>query len=138
MANMGSVKMNPARNRLIGAMPKVGIRPTMDGRRKGVRESLEDQTMALARSVAVFLEKNLRHANGLPHVGLLAADTGLHAQRAGDGGLPAQRLECFWCAGSDGGRLPRLCGLRPAVRRLLAIVATRACSGLAWGASGPS
>ncbi len=55
-----------ARNRLIGAMPKIGIRPTIDGRRRGVRESLEGQTMDLARSVARLLESSLRHANGLP------------------------------------------------------------------------
>lgn len=54
------------RNRLIGEMPRIGIRPTIDGRRKGVRESLEGQTMALAQAVADLLTENLRHANGLP------------------------------------------------------------------------
>jgi L-fucose isomerase-like protein len=49
-------------------MPKIGIRPAIDGRRKGVRESLEDQTMAMAKSAAQFLTSNLRHANGLPVV----------------------------------------------------------------------
>lgn len=66
MANVKDIKMNPPQNRLIGDMPKIGIRPTIDGRRKGVRESLEDQTMAMAKSVASFLTENLRHANGLP------------------------------------------------------------------------
>ena len=33
---------------LVGAFPKIGIRPTIDGRRKGVRESLETQVMAMA------------------------------------------------------------------------------------------
>jgi L-fucose/D-arabinose isomerase len=56
----------PSVNRLIGEMPKIGIRPAIDGRRKGVRESLEDQTMALARATADFLSANLRHSNGLP------------------------------------------------------------------------
>ena len=37
------------KNRLIGPMPKIGIRPTIDGRRKGVRESLESQTLAMGR-----------------------------------------------------------------------------------------
>jgi L-fucose isomerase len=60
------IKMNSPQNRLIGDMPKIGIRPTIDGRRKGVRESLEDQTMAMAKSAAEFLTANLRHANGLP------------------------------------------------------------------------
>ena len=50
--------------RLQGALPKVGIRPTIDGRREGVRESLEDQTMGMAKATARFLEKNLRHASG--------------------------------------------------------------------------
>jgi L-fucose isomerase len=53
-------------NRLIGPMPKVGIRPAIDGRRKGVRESLEQQTLEMARSVARRLESKLRHSNGLP------------------------------------------------------------------------
>ncbi len=56
--------MSKTKKRLIGNLPKIGIRPTIDGRRKGVRESLEDQTMAMARRAASFLEKKLTHANG--------------------------------------------------------------------------
>lgn len=56
----------PVRNRLIGSLPRIGIRPTIDGRRKGVRESLEGQTMDMARAVARLLQERLRHANGLP------------------------------------------------------------------------
>lgn len=52
-------------NRLQGDMPKIGIRPTIDGRRGGIRESLENVTMMMARSVASLLSKNLRHSNGL-------------------------------------------------------------------------
>ena len=59
------VKMNTSQNRLVGAMPKIGIRPVIDGRRRGIRESLEDQTMALAKAVAGLLSEN-RYANGLP------------------------------------------------------------------------
>ncbi|MTI59052.1 MAG: L-fucose isomerase [Firmicutes bacterium] len=55
-------------------MPKIGIRPTIDGRERGVRESLEEQTMNLAKSAARFLEENLYHANGLP-VECVIADT---------------------------------------------------------------
>ncbi|WP_086981344.1 L-fucose isomerase [Vibrio aphrogenes] len=44
---------------------KIGIRPTIDGRRMGVRESLEDQTMNMAKSAALFIEENLRHTNGM-------------------------------------------------------------------------
>jgi len=43
---------------------KIGIRPTIDGRRLGVRESLEAQTMNMAKSVAELFESNIRHANG--------------------------------------------------------------------------
>src|SRR5579862_8442889 len=51
---------------LIGSLPKIGIRPTIDGRRKGVRESLEGQVMAMARNAAKFLSTNLRYPNGKP------------------------------------------------------------------------
>jgi L-fucose isomerase len=74
MTDVNELNLIPPRNRLIGAMPKIGIRPTIDGRRKGVRESLEDQTMALAQSAARLLSENLRHANGLP-VECVVADT---------------------------------------------------------------
>ena len=45
-------------------MPKIGIRPVIDGRRKGVRESLEDQTMNMAKAAAELIESNLRYPNG--------------------------------------------------------------------------
>lgn len=51
--------------RLQGTIPKIGIRPTIDGREKGVRESLEDQTMGMAKSLADFITQNLRHPNGM-------------------------------------------------------------------------
>ena len=51
-------------NRLRGDLPKIGIRPTIDGRMGGVRESLEDQTMNMARNAAKFLSGNLQHADG--------------------------------------------------------------------------
>ncbi|MFT8459924.1 MAG: L-fucose isomerase [Liquorilactobacillus ghanensis] len=44
--------------------PPIGIRPTIDGRRKGIRESLEDQTMDMAKSVAELLETNLTYPDG--------------------------------------------------------------------------
>ncbi|MGL6175272.1 MAG: L-fucose isomerase [Cellulosilyticaceae bacterium] len=50
--------------RLNGELPKIGIRPTIDGRRKGVRESLEEQTMGMARMVAELIEETLRHPSG--------------------------------------------------------------------------
>ncbi|MCL4561712.1 MAG: L-fucose isomerase [Chloroflexi bacterium] len=65
---------NAPRNRLIGTLPKIGIRPIIDGRRKGIRESLEGQTMALAQAAARLFSENLRHANGMP-VECVIADT---------------------------------------------------------------
>ena len=61
-------------NLWVGSLPKIGIRPAIDGRRKGVRESLEDTTMALARATAELLSANLRHPNGQP-VKCVIADT---------------------------------------------------------------
>lgn len=63
-------------NRLRGALPKIGIRPTIDGRLGGVRESLEAQTMGMAEAVAGLLRRELRHACGLP-VEVVIADTTL-------------------------------------------------------------
>ncbi|WP_448162831.1 L-fucose isomerase [Bacillus mobilis] len=56
--------MKTVHNRFYNKLPKIGIRPTVDGRRNGVRESLEDMTMNLAKSVAKLLTENLRHYNG--------------------------------------------------------------------------
>ncbi len=53
-----TIKMRPAENRLIGNLPKIGIRPIIDGRRRGVRESLEQPTLALARAAAALLTSN--------------------------------------------------------------------------------
>jgi len=60
--------------RWIGAFPKIGIRPAIDGRRRGVRESLEDQVMGMARNAAAFLSENLRYPDGTP-VECVLADT---------------------------------------------------------------
>jgi L-fucose isomerase len=109
MANVKDIELVPLHDRLIGDMPKIGIRPTIDGRRKGVRESLEDQTMAMARSTAEFLSNNLRHANGLP-VECVIADTCIGgvaeaaqaaAKFAKEGvGLSVTVTPC-WCYGSE-------------------------------------
>ena len=50
--------------RLIGRLPKVGIRPVIDGREHGVRESLEAQTMAMAKAAAALITENLRFPGG--------------------------------------------------------------------------
>lgn len=69
------LQVTEARNRLLGELPKIGIRPTIDGRLGGVRESLEEQTMGMAHQVAAFLSANLRHANGLPVECVIAEST---------------------------------------------------------------
>ena len=65
-----------AQNRLIGDYPVIGIRPTIDGRRGylGVRESLEDQTMGMAKAAKKLFEENLRYSNGEP-VKVVISDT---------------------------------------------------------------
>lgn len=45
---------------------KIGIRPVIDGRMEGVRESLEDQTMEMAMNLALFLSKNIKNQDGKP------------------------------------------------------------------------
>ena len=57
-------KINNDYRTVIGDFPKVGIRPVIDGRERGVRESLENQTMNMARSAAELISKNLRYPNG--------------------------------------------------------------------------
>ena len=66
MAKIEGIKVNEPRARLRGGLPKIGIRPAIDGRRKGIREDLEGQTMGMAKAAAEFLTKSLRHPNGLP------------------------------------------------------------------------
>ena len=65
-----------AKSRLIGEYPVIGIRPTIDGRRGKikVRESLEDQTMNMAKSAAKLIEENVFYSNG-EHVKVIIADT---------------------------------------------------------------
>ncbi len=65
-----------AENRYVGSYPVIGIRPTIDGRRGKlkVRESLEEQTMNMARSCAKLIQDNLRYSNGEP-VKVVISDT---------------------------------------------------------------
>jgi len=60
------LSVNAPVNRLVGDLPKVGIRPTIDGRYGGVRESLEPVCMAMAEAAKALIESKLRHACGLP------------------------------------------------------------------------
>ncbi|WP_405115184.1 L-fucose isomerase [Paenibacillus sp. FSL K6-1217] len=89
--------------------PKIGIRPTIDGRRRGVRESLEAQTMGMAQRVAAFLQENLRYPDG-SQVECIIADSTIGgvkeaaaaAQKfAGAGvGVSITVTPC-WCYGSE-------------------------------------
>ncbi|WP_282708459.1 L-fucose isomerase [Ligilactobacillus sp. Marseille-Q7487] len=55
--------------------PKIGIRPTIDGRRKGIRESLEQQTMAMAKAAASLIESALKYPDGTPVQTVIANTT---------------------------------------------------------------
>lgn len=54
--------------------PKIGIRPTIDGRWGGVRESLEEQTMNMAKRAVKLIEENLKYPDGTP-VQCVVSDT---------------------------------------------------------------
>ncbi len=73
-ANPKEFVMNPTKPQLPGTLPRIGIRPIIDGRMRGVRESLEDQTMGIANAIKDFLEANVRHSCGAP-VECVIADT---------------------------------------------------------------
>jgi L-fucose isomerase len=68
------MKMPPLQNRLRGSLPKIGIRPTIDGRLGGVRESLENQTMGMAKTAVRIIAENVKHPNGMD-VECVIADT---------------------------------------------------------------
>jgi len=63
MAN-DDFKINRNYQTVIGDFPKVGIRPVIDGRERGVRESLEKQTMGMAKIAASLISKHLKYPNG--------------------------------------------------------------------------
>ena len=100
-----------ANNRYVGAYPVIGIRPTIDGRRGvlQVRESLEDQTMNMAKSAAKLFEENLRYSDGTP-VKVVIADTTIG--RVGEAAACAEKFRregvaitltvtpC-WCYGAE-------------------------------------
>ena len=96
-------------NPLIGSLPKIGIRPTIDGRLGGVRESLEDQTMAMAQSVADFLSASLHHISGEPVACVIAdsciggvAESAACADKFAREGVGATiTVTPCWCYGSE-------------------------------------
>ena len=63
-----------SRKNLMPSPVKIGIRPTIDGRRNGIRESLEEQTMGMAKAAAKLISENVRHSNG-EFVECVIADT---------------------------------------------------------------
>lgn len=69
--------------------PVIGIRPIIDGRRQGVRESLEDKTMAMAHAAAELIEQNLKHADGTSVKCVIADST---IGRAGEAAQCAEKF----------------------------------------------
>jgi len=63
---IAKLKVNRNYQTVIGDYPKVGIRPVIDGRMRGVRESLEDQTMNMAKNAAKLISSSLKYPNGKP------------------------------------------------------------------------
>ncbi|MBO5456911.1 MAG: L-fucose isomerase [Muribaculaceae bacterium] len=89
--------------------PKIGIRPTIDGRQGGVRESLEDKTMSLAKAVADLITSNLRYPDGTPVQCVIADGT---IGRVPESAACAEKFEregvgatitvtSCWCYGSE-------------------------------------
>jgi len=138
-----------AKSRLIGDYPVIGIRPTIDGRRGPlkVRESLEDQTMNLAKSAAKLIEENLKYSNGEP-VKVIIADTTIG--RVGEAAACADKFRkegvdititvtpC-WCYGAetmdmDKNTIKAVWGFngteRPGAVYLASVLATHAQKGL--------
>ena len=103
------LRVNRPHNRLVGANPKIGIRPTIDGRLGGVRESLEKQTLNMAKSAARFLSQNLRHADGTKVECVIAdrciggiAEAAMCAEKfAKDGVGVSLTVSPCWCYGSE-------------------------------------
>ena len=89
--------------------PKIGIRPTIDGRQGGVRESLEEKTMSLAKAVAELISTNLRNGDGSPVECVIADGT---IGRVAESAACAEKFELAgvgstitvtscWCYGSE-------------------------------------
>lgn len=89
--------------------PKIGIRPIIDGRLGGIRESLEDTTMNMAKSVAALFSEELKYPDGTP-VECIIADTCIGGVKeaancaekfaANNVGVSLSVTPC-WCYGSE-------------------------------------
>jgi L-fucose isomerase len=96
-------------NRLLGPLPKIGIRPVIDGRMGGVREALEKQTMDMARNAARFLGENLKHSDGSPLECIIAdrtiggvAEAAMAAEKFRKEGVGVSlTVTPCWCYGSE-------------------------------------
>ncbi|MGE4453370.1 MAG: L-fucose isomerase [Sphaerochaeta sp.] len=66
MANTNGIQSVGPEKRYASSLPKIGIRPVIDGRQRGVRESLEDQTMNMAKAAAKLISENVFHGTGEP------------------------------------------------------------------------
>ena len=98
-----------SRPRYVGGWPRIGIRPAIDGRRRGVRESLESQTMGMARATAELLSSRLRYPDGSPvecvipeHTigGVVEAAEAAERFRREGVGVSITVTPC-WCYGSE-------------------------------------
>lgn len=89
--------------------PKIGIRPTIDGRWGGVRESLEAQTMEMAKNAKALIEENLRYPDGTPVQCVIADSTiggGAEAAACADkftteNVVATLTVTRCWCYGSE-------------------------------------
>ena len=89
--------------------PKIGIRPTIDGRQGGVRESLEKKTMSLAHAVAELITANLRNPDGSPvecviadgTIGRVAETAACQAKFEREGVGATISVTSCWCYGSE-------------------------------------
>jgi len=97
------------KNNLSQSYPKIGIRPVIDGRMGGVRESLENQTMDIAKSAAKLISDNLRYPDGSPVVCIIsdttiggAAETSIADEKFSKEGVGATlSVTPCWCYGSE-------------------------------------
>ena len=89
--------------------PKIGIRPTIDGRQGGIRESLEEKTMCLAKAVAELITNNLKNGDGSPVECVISDST---IGRVAEAAACAEKFEregvgatitvtSCWCYGSE-------------------------------------
>ena len=89
--------------------PKIGIRPTIDGRQGGVRESLEEKTMNLAKAVSELISANIKHADGTPvecviadgTIGRVAETAACQAKFEREGVGATISVTSCWCYGSE-------------------------------------